>query len=96
MPSIMMKPYFWSEDSRKLSASVWNLLSHLRASAWSLGPQRNRSRASLLPAGDGLRFSGCARACSSHRYSEVLMGLKGSKSIVSFFSLFSSVSTVPQ
>ena len=32
----------------------------------------------------------------SQRYSEVLIGLNGSKSIVTFLSLFSSVSTVPQ
>lgn len=32
----------------------------------------------------------------SHRYSEVLMGLNGSKEMDSFFSLPSSVTTVPQ
>lgn len=32
----------------------------------------------------------------SHRYKEVLIGLKGSKSILTFFSFPSSVTIVPQ
>lgn len=32
----------------------------------------------------------------SHKYSDVLMGLKGSKSMFTFFSLPSSVTIVPQ
>jgi hypothetical protein len=58
LPSMMMKPNFWSDSSSSLSASVWNLL--------------------------------------SHRYSDVLMGLKGSKSMLILRSLPSAVRISPQ
>lgn len=38
----------------------------------------------------------CKNTLLSHRYSEVLMGLKGSKSMLTFFSFPSSVTMVPQ
>lgn len=58
LPSMMMKPNFWSDSNSSLRASVWNLL--------------------------------------SHRYSEVLMGLKGSKSMLILRSLPSAVMISPQ